>query len=40
MTKIKIDKPKALKYLGFGFNYDNHAMQYKAKPHPKSVEKI
>ena len=29
-----------LKYLGFGFYYDTHARQYKAKPHAKSVEKF
>lgn len=40
MTKSKIDKPRGLKYLGFGFYYDSHAKQYKAKPHAKSVEKF
>ncbi len=40
MSKSKIDKPKGLKYLGFGFYYDPHAKQYKAKPHAKSVEKF
>ena len=40
MSKSKIDKPKGLKYLGFGFYYDFRAQQYKAKPHEKSVEKF
>ena len=40
MTKSKIDKPKGLKYLGFGFYFDTHAKQYKAKPHAKSIAKF
>ena len=40
MTKSKIDKPKGLKYLGFGFYFDSHAKQYKAKPHQTSVQKF
>ena len=40
MTKSKIDKPKGLKYLGFGFYFDSHAKQYKAKPHQISVQKF
>ncbi|EPR09939.1 group II intron reverse transcriptase/maturase, partial [Ruminiclostridium papyrosolvens] len=40
MTKSKIDKPKGLKYLGFGFYFDSNAKQYKAKPHQVSVEKF
>ena len=40
MTKSKIDRPKGLKYLGFGFYFDTHAKQYKARPHTKSVEKF
>ena len=40
MTKSKIDKPKGLTSLGFGFYFDNHAKQYKAKPHQKSVQKF
>ena len=40
MTKSKIDKPKGLKYLGFGFYFDAHAKQYKAKPHQTSVQKF
>lgn len=40
MTKSKVDKPKGLKYLGFGFCYDSLAHQYKAKPHAKSVAKF
>ena len=39
-TKSKVDRPKGLKYLGFGFYYDSHAQGYKAKPHAKSVEKL
>ena len=40
MTKSKIDRPKGLKYLGFGFYFDTHAKQYKAKPHAKSIAKF
>ncbi len=40
MTKSKVDKPKGIKYLGFGFYYDTRAHQYKAKPHAKSVAKF
>ena len=40
MTKSKIDKPRGLKYLGFGFYFDSHAKQYKAKPHQTSVLKF
>ena len=40
MTKSKVDRPKGLKYLGFGFYFDSHAHQYKAKPHMKSVQKF
>ena len=40
MTKSKIDRPRGLKYLGFGFYFDIHAKQYKAKPHAKSVTKF
>lgn len=39
-TKSKIDKPKGIKYLGFGFYYDSFAKEYRAKPHAKSVEKF
>lgn len=39
-TKSKVDRPKGLKYLGFGFYYDNKAHQLKAKPHAKSVAKF
>lgn len=37
MSKSKIDRPKGIKYLGFGFYYDTRAGLYKAKPHQKSV---
>ena len=40
MTKSKIDRPKGLKYLGFGFYFDTEAKQYKAKPHAKSIAKF
>lgn len=40
MIKSKIDKPQGLKYLGFGFYFDRHARQYKAKPHQTSVQKF
>jgi group II intron reverse transcriptase/maturase len=40
VSKSKVDKPKGIKYLGFGFYYDSFAKQYKAKPHEKSVEKF
>ena len=37
MTKSKVDRPRGIKYLGFGFYYDTSAQQFKAKPHAKSV---
>lgn len=37
--KSKIDKPKGVKYLGFGFYFDSSAKGYKARPHPKTVAK-
>lgn len=40
MTKSKVDKPRGLKYLGFGFYFDSRAHQYKAKPHAKAVAKF
>ncbi|MBA4699619.1 MAG: hypothetical protein H2212_09330 [Ruminococcus sp.] len=40
VAKSKVDKPKGVKYLGFGFYYDTFAKQYKAKPHAKSVAKF
>ncbi len=39
-SKSKIDKPKGIKYLGFGFYYDSFAKEYRARPHTKSVEKF
>ena len=38
--KSKVDKPKGIKYLGFGFYYDSFAKAYKARPHAKSVVKF
>ena len=38
--KSKVDKPKGIKYLGFGFYFDSFAKVYKAKPHPKAVAKV
>ena len=38
--KSKVDKPKGIKYLGFGFYYDSFAKRYKARPHPKAVAKF
>ncbi len=38
--KSRVDKPKGVKYLGFGFYFDPFAKGYKARPHPKSVEKF
>ena len=38
--KSKVDKPKGIKYLGFGFYYDSFAKGYKARPHPKAVERF
>ena len=39
-TKSKVDKPKGIKYLGFGFYFDSFAKAYKARPHPKAVAKF
>lgn len=38
--KSKVDKPKGIKYLGFGFYFGSFAKVYKAKPHPKAVAKF
>lgn len=38
--KSKVDKPKGIKYLGFGFYFDTFAKGYKARPHPKAVSKF
>lgn len=38
--KSRVDKPKGIKYLGFGFYFDSFAKGYKASPHPKAVEKF
>lgn len=38
--KSRVDKPKGIKYLGFGFYYDSFAKGYKARPHPKGIEKF
>lgn len=40
VTKSKIDKPKGIKYLGYGFYYDSFAKEYRARPHEKSVAKF
>lgn len=38
--KSKVDKPKGIKYLGFGFYFDSFAKGYKARPHPRVVTKF
>lgn len=38
--KSKVDKPKGIKYLGFGFYFDSFAKVYKARPHQKAVAKF
>ena len=38
--KSKVDKPRGIKYLGFGFYFDSFAKAYKARPHVKSVAKF
>ena len=38
--KSKVDKPKGIKYLGFGFYFDSFAKGYKARPHLKAVAKF
>lgn len=38
--KSRVDKPKGIKYLGFGFYFDSFAKGYKARPHPKAVAKF
>ena len=40
VAKSKVDKPKGLKYLGFGFYFDSFAKEYRARPHEKSVAKF
>ena len=38
--KSKVDKPRGIKYLGFGFYFDSFAKGYKARPHSKAVAKF
>ena len=38
--KSKVDKPKGIKYLGFGFYFDSFAKAYKARPHQKAIAKF
>ncbi len=38
--KSRVEKPKGIRYLGFGFYYDSFAKGYKARPHPKAAEKF
>lgn len=40
VDKSKVEKPRELKYLGFGFYYDSFQRQYKARPHGDSVMKL
>ena len=40
MMKSKVDRPRGIKYLGFGFCFDTGAHQFKEKPHAKSVAKF
>lgn len=39
-TKSKVDRPRGIKYLGFGFYYDAYDRQYKARPHEKAVARL
>lgn len=40
VSKSRVETPKELKYLGFGFYFDRLAKQYKARPHEASVAKL
>ena len=37
-TKTKITTPAKLKYLGFGFYYNNAQKAYKSRPHQESIQ--
>ena len=37
---LVVDKPKGIRYLGFGFYFDTFAKGYKARPHSKAVAKF
>jgi len=39
-NKSRIETPKELKYLGFGFYFDSFQKQYKSRPHEDSVMKL
>lgn len=39
-SKSKVETPKELKYLGFGFYFDSFAKQHKARPHESSIAKL
>ena len=38
-TKSKVDRPRGIKYLGYGF-YKNKSGVWKPKPHLKSIQKF
>ena len=40
VSKSKIETPKGLKYLGYGFYFDSFQKQYRARPHMDSVMKV
>ena len=39
-SKSKIETPKGLKYLGYGFYFDGFQKQYRARPHEDSIMKL
>lgn len=38
--KSKIDRPKDLKFLGFGYYYNSENRKYQVRPHPISIQKF
>lgn len=40
VSKSKVETPKDLKYLGYGFYYDSRERLYKARPHNTSITKL
>ncbi len=38
--KSKIDRPKDLKFLGFGYYYNSENKKYQVRPHPISIQKF
>lgn len=39
-SKSKVGRPRDIKFLGFGYYFDNKAKRYEVRPHPISIQKF